>query len=252
MLPTKSELNSYAIAYDEKAVKFIEESIIGRMRMYENCYEHEAKIASETMLMNALREFVEEHESLSLEDLLALTDDELLAVILAGSPSGSPARKLVELLMRQQHFVRLIEPIPLYEQVRGYESIECDTYMNAVGRRDHAKLAYEIPLQWQESLTRTFPEEIRWMVEVYATPHDRCEIKEQSIQIIREKGESFEYLRFTNMDSVKETTSFLADHTLRNPKIEVFVYNELPKSRLTEAKEICGEIWGSKKASKKS
>lgn len=245
MLPTKPKSGAFGIAYAAKAVGDIEHAVSGRVKMYENCYETPAKIAAETMLISAVRYFLDAHSSMNLEDMLLLNDEELLAVILTQSPAGSPARELVELLIRQEYFKGILDPIPLMEEHRGYESAECDRYLDCAEKRDFAIDQLDIPLQWQEKLARRLPKEQRWMVEVYATPYDRFEINEQQIRLVQEneKKGTFEYIALAKAKGAEDLIKLLAKRTERAPRIEVFACSGLQDHKLAEIRNTCDEIW---------
>jgi len=240
MLPiryrTKSGRMAYGVAYDENAVGFIEHAVSGRIKMYECCYETEAKIASETMLTNAVRGFLQAHKSAPLQDLLLLTDDELLALILATSPTSSPEHKLSELLLKQQYF-RRVETIYLREEHRGYKSLECVMYMNAMNRKDSVEAQFKIALGWQDRLCQDLQPDRRWMVEVYATPFDRFALKEQGIRLIREKGRKFDHYSLAK-SIAKDMVDMLAERVKKYPKVEVFAHDAVKKSEINPRERV--------------
>jgi len=241
MLPTQESGSSgYGIAFDRSAVGLIGHAVHARINMYENCYETPAKIASETMLTNALRGFLDTHASMKIEDLLVLTDDELLAVMLGSTGPGDPVHKLAELLVKQQYFSRIIEPIRMSEH-RG--ALECDRYLMAATGDDAVIEQYAMPLEWQERLARTLSDDEKWMVEVYATPYDRFEIKEQQIRIIQEKDGTFEYSTLAEVDEAKDIIQMLAQRVRRNPRIEVFAHQALGADKLARIREAAKHLF---------
>lgn len=247
MLPTVEEsTHVYGVAFDEHAVGFIGHAVNGRIRMYEECYETQVKVASETMLTNALRHFLNRYNSLNVDDLLVLTDDELLAVMIANSPPGTPEHSLVDLLIKQRYFAPIILPIRLDESQRGYPSTECDRYLEAAAADEFVLEQDEIPLDWQKRITLKLPKNHQWMVCVYATPYDRFEVKEQQIRIVQESGSStFTYV--TLAEKEKAVVQMLADRVRSNPRIEVFAHSDLPNHEVEEVRKASDLLFGKKK-----
>ncbi|TSA43011.1 HD domain-containing protein [archaeon] len=239
MLPiryrTKSGRMTYGIAYDENAVGFIEHAVSGRIKMYESCYESEPKIASETMLTNAVRYFLQTHKSASLQELLLLTDDELLALVLATSSTASAEHKLLSLLLKQRYF-RRVETIYLRKERRSYESMECERYLNTMNAKDSVRQQFRIVLEWQDRLCEDLLEDQKWMIEVYATPYDRFALKEQGIRLISERGKVFDYYSLAKSEKAKAMVDVLADRVKNYPRIEIFAHDAVKSSQVNPRK----------------
>jgi HD superfamily phosphohydrolase len=242
MLPvryqTKTGRLAYGVAYDENDVELIEHAVSGRIRMYENCYESEIKVASETMLTNAVRDFLGNHKSIDVRDLLLLTDDELIAIILGSSPPASPEFRLTDLLVKQKYFKR-VDTIFLTPSRRGYKSAQCDSYLDAMTKqKEFLSDQFDIPLKWQEKISVGMQPDRKWMIETYATPYDRFELKEQELRLIRERGDRFEFVTLAKSEKAKDMVSLLAERVRNYPRIEIFADDEIQKEDLDEVRRV--------------
>ena len=86
------EADSFLLTYDEDAERYIEHFLFARDMMFFNCYEHPRKKAAERIFSRLVKSLHEDPLlSLDLEDLVALSDEEVLAT-LRSVGSGSDVR----------------------------------------------------------------------------------------------------------------------------------------------------------------
>ncbi len=96
IMPYKDK-TSITLGYSEKIIPYIRDFLFSRISMYVNCYEHPVKLASERMLIKALEYIYEEklNKNLNLDDLMLLTDQQLINFIIHTSNSTDISFKLI-------------------------------------------------------------------------------------------------------------------------------------------------------------
>jgi HD superfamily phosphohydrolase len=109
----------YLLTYDYSAVPYIEHFLYARDAMFINCYEHPRKLAAERVFTRIVDSLLsDESLGISEEDLVGLTDEQIM-VLLSGIGSGSDVRtKLVNLLIHNAEFrqVHEVSLSPLVEE----------------------------------------------------------------------------------------------------------------------------------------
>jgi len=175
-----------------------------------------------------------------------LTDDELLALILTCSSNSSAEHRLIELLVKQQYFKRL-RTIFLNYDLRGYESLQCELYLDGMLKKKvFVTDQFDIPLGWQQKLGDALNTKYLWKVDVYATPYERFELKEQELRLIREKGSSrFEYISLAKSERAKDMVRLLADRVKQSPRIEIFLHRDLEPASVEHITAACDILYKS-------
>jgi HD superfamily phosphohydrolase len=109
----------FLLTYDISAVPYIEHFLYARDAMFINCYEHFRKLAAERVFTKIVDGLIsDESVRISKDDLVALTDEQIM-VLLSGIGSGSEVRaKLVNRLISNAEFrqVHVVGLSPLAEE----------------------------------------------------------------------------------------------------------------------------------------
>jgi HD superfamily phosphohydrolase len=103
--------NAFTLSYDESALGYIDHFLLSRDSMYSNCYEHPRKKASERLFVRLIKS-LKESTDLSLEDLYALTDEEVTTLLLSVESGSELRRNLTSELMSDLDY-QVIHEVPL-------------------------------------------------------------------------------------------------------------------------------------------
>ena len=91
------------LTFDEAAFVYMEHFMYAREAMYHACYEHPRKRAAEQIFQRLIEELISTH-SINLDDLYALTDDEVLCLVRTNGKASVTCRDLAEQLMTDMDF----------------------------------------------------------------------------------------------------------------------------------------------------
>ena len=91
------------LVFHPSAIPYITHLLYARDSMYLNCYEHPRKLIAEKMLMRAVEDFRSRH-SVDVDDLILLTDEQLMRLLLEHSKEDDVSFKYAFALMRNALF----------------------------------------------------------------------------------------------------------------------------------------------------
>lgn len=103
--------NQVLLVSELSANSYIAHLLYARESMYLNCYEHPIKVVAEKMLTRAIMEFTSKNE-LPLSDLILLTDDRLLRLLLEFSVPSDVAHRYALSLLTNKPFVEIFSISP--------------------------------------------------------------------------------------------------------------------------------------------
>jgi HD superfamily phosphohydrolase len=103
--------NQVLLVSELSAKAYIAHLLYARESMYLNCYEHPNKVVAEKMLIRAIMEFTTKNE-LPLNDLILLTDDRLLRLLLEFSTPSDVAHRYALALLTNKPFVEIFSISP--------------------------------------------------------------------------------------------------------------------------------------------
>jgi HD superfamily phosphohydrolase len=86
LVSDSADSGRYFLAYDEAAIGYMEHFLYAREAMYYNCYEHPRKKAAERIFQRLVKSLVEDSH-VPIDDLYALTDEELLCLVRSSGTS---------------------------------------------------------------------------------------------------------------------------------------------------------------------
>lgn len=91
------------LTFDEAAFVYMEHFMYAREAMYHACYEHPRKRAAEQIFQRLIEDLISTH-SINLDDLYALTDDEVLCLVRSNGNASVTCRDLADQLMTDMDF----------------------------------------------------------------------------------------------------------------------------------------------------
>jgi HD superfamily phosphohydrolase len=100
------------LAFEPAAISYITHLLYARDSMYLNCYEHPRKLVAERMLTKAVDEFSQKNPSVSVPDLVLLTDEQLLRMLIEFSDAGDIPNNYAEALLRNMPFKEVFSICP--------------------------------------------------------------------------------------------------------------------------------------------
>ena len=104
--------NQVLLTFDESAIPYITHVLYARDSMYLNCYEHPRKVLAERMLTKAVDDFLQKNPFIGLPDLILLTDEELLKILIEFSEPGDIAHHYASALFSDPPFDEVFSIAP--------------------------------------------------------------------------------------------------------------------------------------------
>jgi HD superfamily phosphohydrolase len=199
-----------------------------RESMYHNCYEHPRKRVAEQLFQGLVEELVERHGVL-VDDLYALTDDEVLAVVKT-STTSEKCRHLLEHLMSDVDYVSVhevsIASAKLSADVKNWVEL------TRAERSSSKSLYLQQPANWAEAIaSRSIGVGRSWQIQVLV-PSPRNYRQQHSaarILVMTDGGfESVEFLdrlegikpMFESMDKHRNKISVVCPSTLSSEEFQ--------------------------------
>ena len=92
------------LVFEPSAIPYITHLLYARDSMYMNCYEHPRKIVAEKMLIGAIEEFRAKYRFIDLDDIIFLSDDQLLRLLVEFSEPNEISYQYSLALLRNTLF----------------------------------------------------------------------------------------------------------------------------------------------------
>ena len=238
MRPVK-EADTFLLTYDEDAERYIEHFLFARDMMFFNCYEQPRKKAAERIFTRLVKSLHEDSSlGLDLEDLVALSDEEVLVTLRAVGSGSDVRNNLLEQLLgdcnsRVVHAVRLrANPEELSQTVtRWYES-------TLEGRPADLKTAYILqPEIWEEAISaNSIGKERSWQIHVLVPAYEVYLQHHSSTQLLcREPGGTFRTEKFFDRSwAIKQVLEHMNS---QRAVIKVLCPAQLPEAEQEQIKQ---------------
>jgi HD superfamily phosphohydrolase len=248
------------LTFDRSAIPYITHVLYARDSMYLNCYEHPRKVLAERMLTKAVDDFVQKNPSVRLPDLILLTDEELLKVLMRFSDPGDVARQYASALLSDPPLKEVFsiaprkyaaylerkkeredagvaapeeEEVPLKPspQIPAWE----DLTLNLLGRN------LQRPKEWEKKLADDAGlGEDSWKV-VVTIPAKIVAPKFDDIKILETTDSGYEYSKLDKLTGYWENV--LKHIGVERYSIRVFVYADLPKEKVDRIYQSAKELF---------
>jgi hypothetical protein len=152
-VPYESE-GAISLVYDEASKSSILHFIYARESMYLHCYETETKIAAEGMLVSGVRSFLDT-VPLDLDDILVLTDSQLLELMMVSTEPDLPCHQIAKSLLLGQVFEEILPPVYLADSGTHEESglnsnlsSECQSFIDMLTGKSFTAVQEKL-FSWQ-------------------------------------------------------------------------------------------------------
>lgn len=107
MRPFKKD-NKILLAYDRSSLPHLDSFLYTREMMFLNCYDHPRKAAAERIFTRLVDGFIGRH-NVPLEQVMMLTDEQILALFILDSASSDETFSLLSVLLQNQEFELVLE-----------------------------------------------------------------------------------------------------------------------------------------------
>jgi HD superfamily phosphohydrolase len=265
----KTGKKSLSLTYDESAIPYIAHLLYARDSMYLHCYEHPKKVSSERMLIKASAEFLERHR-LHVDDLMLLTDEELIRILMQFSEKSSYAYNYAAALFKNLEFLPVYSISPSKwnmwqekqqkksngasfeseqdEEDRGIETLdEPPKPSGRVREWETGRLQYKArhlsrPNEWEEEIVKAagIAKDEYWKVLVTVPPAGMFEPKYNEIRILREKDGKYYAKKLDKIaDYWEGVLRFLA---VERSSIRVFAAETLSADKVKAVEEASRQL----------
>jgi HD superfamily phosphohydrolase len=188
MHPFEDKEGNVYLTFDMRTLDFLEHFLYARSVMYKRCYERDAKVAAEGMLITAVDQFLPKNVNKSSIDDLMLLDDEMLLNVILTSGEKSPAVELAKMLKLGQVYEKVFE-------IHKRDSPRLQQWIQDA-RKSISSSQFVIPYEsWRREIVEGAglrAEDMAWQVlPVPPSPNVYREV-EIEIDILRESASGFE------------------------------------------------------------
>ena len=190
---TQENVTKVILVFLPSAIPYITHLLYARDAMYVNCYEHSTKVIAEKMLMRAVTDLFSRTPAPDLTELILLTDEELLRMLLQESEPHELSYKYAYALMQNNIFKEVYSCYPK-RQSKLIESVE--TWKSTRGNY-RAKFESR-PREWEQELADAvgLAEDEHWKILV-TVPSDGMYLRKDSEIRILERDDNGKYTYLT-------------------------------------------------------
>jgi len=136
------------LTFQDSCLPYVGDLLFARETMYLNCYEHPKKLAAERIFTRLVQNLKEENQ-LSIEEIILLTDEQVLALLGVTAIGSQENTGLLEALLQNIHY-DLVYEIGLD---RG-ENTAAGQWSRARDRAGMGRHVYvDLPSQWEKEIT---------------------------------------------------------------------------------------------------
>src|SRR6266545_197492 len=249
------------LAFEKSAIPYITHVLYARDSMYLNCYEHPHKVLAERMLTKAVEDFREKNPIVGIDDLMLLTDEEVLKMLMNFSDPPDLARCYAFALLRNVPFQEVFEIRPkkyeAYEKKKKAqldEGIEIPPEEEEVPPKPAALIAnweefslhlkernLEKPRNWELKLAEDAElGEDSWKV-VVTVPVKMVEPKFDDIKILESTPSGYRYSKLDRLTGYWE--SVLKHIGIERYSIKVFAASDLPKEKIDKIHQAATDLF---------
>ena len=254
--------NQVILVFEPSATPYITHLLYARDSMYLNCYEHPGKVVAEKMLTRAVDQFSQKNNNMTIDDLVLLTDEELLKVLMEFSDSKDISYKYAYALMRNIPFEEVFAICPkkraAYETKKDAQRKEGKEIAREqedvppkpaerIENWEADSLNYKdrnliTPGSWESKIaTQAGLEEAdRWKVVVTVPSAASFEPKFDEIKILAHEDDKYSYRKLDVMTGFWE--GVLKHLAVERYIIRVFASSDLPAERITQIQQAASEL----------
>lgn len=236
-----SEDSIITIGYSEDAIPYIRDFLSSRINMYVNCYEHPTKLASERMLIKALEHIYENtfNRKLNLDDIILLTDKQLIDLIISASKFTDIPFKLINLIQSG----RIFKLIATYNLGAKRDVIEVKQFLKDRRRRQGERAYSKDVKDLEERIIENsgLPIEDSWKIAVCFPQPESISRTGTGIRIIRKANNGYKACKIEDIS--KEIKNLIEQMYNERLKIRIFISDLFSKDEKNKIKKTIKNIF---------
>ncbi len=258
MVIFKDDDGIYNLAYNVNAMPHIEHLLYARDIMFLYCYEHGLKVCGDRLIEKALINFVQEYDLIDhFEDILLLTDQQLVTLILSYATEGMDCFKIIKNLIRGLEFEELLTiryrktqennkeingeiPEKTIEKERKEAPARKNDRIKEFAKKttygDLREAYYDLPETWERDIAAKASIE-RWKIHIVLASHETIETKEESAYIVVPNGKGFDYKQIREVPNLMSNRNEVSSIRSARNRVRVFIYSGCTKEEKENAKE---------------
>jgi HD superfamily phosphohydrolase len=224
----------YSISYALDAMYHIEHFLYARDAMYVNCYESPKKTAAEGMMITALKDFDDTYD-IPLENMILLSDHQLLSTLVRFSSPSSPSSQLALKIIKGEIFIQVYELALLSEKAQ--QNSEIKNFIDSMARSEKKTTVFlQRPNEWRDILAKGANLKEAWKILITMPPPDAYHPKEIGVDLLCRKGSGYATVKLADESDI--VTEFLKIQTKARLKLRVFVSPDLPEAQRSIVRDV--------------
>jgi HD superfamily phosphohydrolase len=175
------------LAFHVSCVPYVRDLLFAREKMYLNCYEHPKKLAAERIFTRLVQNLVEDNH-LSVDEVILLTDDQVMALLGIAAIGSRENSALLDALLQN------VDYCPVHEVgLKGGENTVVGPWKRVRDRAGMGRHVYvELPRQWEREIALASGlNDESWHVLVVVPDHKTGNPPGLGTQIVQEVAEGF-------------------------------------------------------------
>jgi len=228
-----SEKSQIRLLYDYSVMPYVENFLYARDSMFILCYEEETKLYTERALTRFIQE-IHEQKLIKLDELLLLTDDQLMNIGLHLAPVNLTYAKMFKELLLGTGFFKIVE-IKASKEINKNPSSELQSWWEYRENEEYTTALLDKPLEWENHISKKCGIE-KWQV-IISVPSDEVYPDEQiRARVLKQEGGKFIPTKIIDeSDTIKDFGEQLSKS---RQLIKVFVSSNVSIEKREEVKEV--------------
>lgn len=240
MVPFKED-EQYQLCFRKSVIPYLRDFVYGHAMMYSNCYESWKKAGCERYLLKCVKE-LRDRTDIRNEDLMLLTDEQLLFLIMISATKNEKISNLLDLFLRPQRFELVFEGT--YSSERGEEGEKdyrkFEDYIGDIGgySRPYLKRSSE----WEEEICERagLRKDECWKIAISLPTPEGIRGRGFATRVLTECGKKWCAKEASNIDKDLEKLYKLLHE---KKKFRVFVDSRLGESKKREIRKTAEDFF---------
>ena len=230
----------YSVTYSMEALYHIEHFLYARDAMYVNCYESPLKTAAEGMIVNAVDDFSNTFK-IPLDDLILLSDDQLLNILIHFVSPSMPCFKLALKIVKGDIFSQVYE-LPLLGP-SAEKNAEIKAFIESMASPQKKTTVYiQRPAEWKDILAKGAKlKDDSWKIIVTVPPPDVYHPREIGVDLLRKNNSGYGTGKLVEKSTI--VGDFLKLQMKTRLKLRVFVSSDIPVAQRESIRKMAKETF---------
>lgn len=229
------------VTFHASCLPYVGDLLFARERMYLNCYEHPKKLAAERIFTRLVQNLMDSNQ-LSVDEVILLTDEQILALIGIASIGSAENSGLLSALLQNIDY-DLVHEVPLN---RG-ENTAVGQWNRARDRAGMGRYVYvQLPSEWEKeiALAAKLNAEDSWRVLVLVPDHKTGSPPGLATRVIESAAEGMGYTAKSILKVSPNLLNQLKYAGEPRRRIRVFADSRLDREQTESVREAAKNILG--------